>query len=432
MLALLADAACFHEVDSDIAQDVPLQLYSSAIIFSSPKGIVQERCMRTPTWIEQCNVVPAACSDLFRSYSTKRSADSTTHKLVYSVNGTLLASFFGQTVRLWNAVTGKACPTQRTKPQRWGASLTPDKSVFSPDNSGFAAVANTIVCLWHLTTDEACEMLLEHDEEVTSLAFSNDGSQLASATQKGTVALRNRTTGQIKHKLKAHHDTITMIVFSPDDTQLASASYDWSVRLWNTVTGQMCHVLKGHSDWVMAVAFSTDGTLLASACDDETIRLWNPMTGQLHRTLKGHESWIDRVTFSPCSSILASASHDGTIRLWDSGTGRQIHQLERPEMLPHLIFTRDSQNLLAGCASFPVNSISVSSDMDTTSTDLNELKVVPWDAWGSDDHTWIHCAGKRLLWLPRDYESHTWATYGNQIALARKDGEVKFLRIRYS
>jgi len=70
------------------------------------------------------------------------------------------------------------------------------------------------------------------------------------------------------------------VAFSHDGSLLASASADCTVRLWNPSTGQRVQTLEGHTCWVHTVAFSHDDSLLASASGDFTVRLWNPSTGQ--------------------------------------------------------------------------------------------------------------------------------------------------------
>jgi WD40 repeat protein len=65
------------------------------------------------------------------------------------------------------------------------------------------------------------------------------------------------------------------VAFSPDGTLLATASGDNTARLWDPVTGECVRTLTGHPEPVFAVAFSPDGTLLATASGDKTTRLWS-------------------------------------------------------------------------------------------------------------------------------------------------------------
>src|SRR5258705_4790432 len=85
-----------------------------------------------------------------------------------------------------------------------------------------------------------------------------------------------------------HSFMIKAIAFSPDGTLLASASGDETARLWEVATGREIHVLKGHGSHVSAVAFSPDGKTLASGSWDMTVKLWDPATRREVRKLRGN------------------------------------------------------------------------------------------------------------------------------------------------
>ena len=124
-------------------------------------------------------------------------------------------------------------------------------------------------------------------------------------------------------KLEGHTSWVTAVAFSPDGSLLASASNDKTVRLWNPQTGQEVQVLEGHTSWVTAVAFSHDGLLLASASYDATVRLWNPQTGQELRQIEV-TSYITTIEFSIDNQLLLTnrgtvavgraEAHKGTVQ----------------------------------------------------------------------------------------------------------------------
>ncbi len=128
----------------------------------------------------------------------------------------------------------------------------------------------------------------------------------------------------IKSNLPAQDDLIRTIgmgnlyciAYSPDGTKLASAGSSGYVYIWDINTGNVIDTLKGHTDDVRSVAFSPDGSKIASGSADNTIKLWDANTGALIRTFVGHTDYVLSVAFSPDGSKIASGCWDGTIKMW--------------------------------------------------------------------------------------------------------------------
>jgi WD40 repeat protein len=71
-----------------------------------------------------------------------------------------------------------------------------------------------------------------------------------------------------------HSLPVTSIAFSSDGTRMASSSFDRSVRIWDLFSGKCEAVLEGHEHYALKAQFSTDGKALVSRSYHE-FRLWN-------------------------------------------------------------------------------------------------------------------------------------------------------------
>ena len=167
-------------------------------------------------------------------------------------------------------------------------------------------------------------LLASHTREVRGVAWSPDGTQLASGSSDGTVRVWDAATGEELRVVGNHAGGVMSVAWSPDGTRLASGSADKSLQVWDAATGEQLRVLTGHTDTVASVAWSPDGTLLASGSADKSVQVWDAASGEKLRVLAGHTGDVTGVAWSPDGSQLASVSRDGTARVWDAASGEEL------------------------------------------------------------------------------------------------------------
>jgi len=156
--------------------------------------------------------------------------------------------------------------------------------------------------------------------KVNDLAFSADGSLLAAATGitglRGMAQLWDATSGHRLAQFGGHNDILYAVAFSPDGSLLATAGYDRDIKLWNLGDTSLVRTFSGHNGAVYDLAFSPDGTALASASGDQSVKLWRVADGERLDTLGQPEGEQFAVVFTPDGRHVLSAGADKRIHLW--------------------------------------------------------------------------------------------------------------------
>jgi WD40 repeat protein len=111
------------------------------------------------------------------------------------------------------------------------------------------------------------------DANAFSLDFDPTGSRIATAGPEG-VEIWNVESGPPVSVLEGQSGGVTDVAFSPDGSRLATSSDDGTVRLFEADTGAQQLVLPHSGCAVEDVSFSPDGTKLASTTQCDGVRIW--------------------------------------------------------------------------------------------------------------------------------------------------------------
>jgi len=204
---------------------------------------------------------------------------------------------------------------------------------FSPDGETIAAAAGAkdwgSVYLWNTASRRQASVVRGHTSYVYTLAYSKDGTLLASGSDDGTIQLWNTRSAKAERVLKGTGKSFMTVAFSPDMNLIASdynaprnsdflnQTNGGHVRFWNVKTGEVVDTFRAHELDAGIVAFSPDGKLLATGGFDGTIKIWDAAKRTLRATLRGHTSYVWSLAFSPDGKRLASGEHGQGAKIWD-------------------------------------------------------------------------------------------------------------------
>ena len=209
--------------------------------------------------------------------------------------------------------------------------------MFSPDGTVLAVPCSAGVWLYDVETGAEINLLIGHTKQVSSIAFSADGTKIAGLNRDNSIRLWDVRTGKSIHTLAGHTDSVDAIVFSPDGSTLASRSRGKIIRLWDVDTGEPVFSFERHQRWLSSIVFLPDGSTLVGDGTNRTIHSRNVSVVEVVPSLEGYLDAVKSVAFSPDGATLAIDfrnrsgvwGDESTIRLWDTRTGEILHTLAR-------------------------------------------------------------------------------------------------------
>jgi len=313
-------------------------------------------------------------------------AEEIVRALTFSPDGRLLATALGQTIKIWDALSGVELATlPKAGGSVYDLAFTPDRrmllsrsegdlielwvvpeealptagvigvdtasavapvdalqlqetvtdAVFSPDESNIGvSTASGAIWFWDLASGQAIPADSYHTDWVYRLAYNPAGTWLTSVSKDGDLQFTEWPRSYAAHDDEGQGE-LSALAYLPDGESVATSGQDGILRFWEMPYLASTLAIQAHPAWVWDVAVSPVVDLLATASADRSIKLWaikvQPIGDQqasLIRTLTGHTAAVWGVDFAPDGRMLASASWDQTVRLWDVSRGEQLAILQ--------------------------------------------------------------------------------------------------------
>lgn len=151
--------------------------------------------------------------------------------------------------------------------------------VFSPDGktllAGYERPQNMIIA-WDTATWQETAMFAHTTKRIDyhDILFTPDGQELVIATTESIeIRFMDIATERIVKEFSDHTRAPYQLAFSPDGSLLASASDDGTLRFWDLETDIQIKTIRTYYE-AGAVAFSPDGTLIAVSVWGKGVQVW--------------------------------------------------------------------------------------------------------------------------------------------------------------
>ncbi|MBL8819830.1 MAG: protein kinase [Planctomyces sp.] len=201
-----------------------------------------------------------------------------------------------------------------------------------------------------------------------ALAFSHDGSHLASASMEfdpSVVTIWDTTTGARVRDI-ATSETIIVLAFSADDRRLIAAAQN-GFTVFDAADGKIIQEHTLDSEAATCFAISDDAHTVIAGCGDGSVLVWNLNQSEDTTPSKfaAHRDHIRTVQLVPGTRRFVTTSDDRTICLWDADSHKSLWQVSlNSSPLSVSAISPDGQTLLVGDTEGLVHVISLENGVE--------------------------------------------------------------------
>lgn len=200
--------------------------------------------------------------------------------------------------------------------------------------------------LENLLLEDTLESALSLAQEIEKTELSDDQRDIwwDRTTNQNCIAGTLKSVQKIED---AHKQRVRSVAFSPDGSKIASGSEDASIKIWEN--SNCLQTINNPKDGVQSVAFSRYGSTIFSH-NKATIFALIDFTRKTHTSLyfKGHEPYIKSIAVSPDGKKIASCSSDQKVKVWNSQTGACLRTFVSKFPVHAVSFSPDSNYIISG------------------------------------------------------------------------------------
>ena len=220
---------------------------------------------------------------------------------------------------------------------------------YTQDGTRLALTTSIGIWLYDTINFTPIYLLKKHENDAIYLAFSPDGSILATAEHPGVIHIWETDSGEHKHELM-NEGGVNHIIFSNDGEKLGALGVDGSIRFWDTITWEEIAVYPDlvhlHKQNIRGLDLSSNSFLLALGDVNGKISVMEPISGKEIQTYNQHNGLVVDVKFSTDDELLASAGGvDNTIHVRDNLSAELKLSIENQPGADKLTFSPDNSHI---------------------------------------------------------------------------------------
>ena len=267
-------------------------------------------------------------------------------------------------------------------------------------------------------------------DDLISVGWSANGSQIVSGSHDNTVRIWDTATGNLISSLAGYPRGKKLRTPSPDGTMIAVGSnFASDVYIFDAATGNRIRTFDSGADRIfISVLWSPDGSMLAENNNDNKIRIWNPLTGELRATLdREYNNSQSVLAWSSDSKKLAIISGDENILMWNRENG-ELQTILVPvniENTDQLAWSPDSKNIAFGGSSMnKIRILDVLNGQIVSTFKLDSSGLLGEIAWSPDGNHIASPLGQSAIGI--------WNVKTNQLVRTLNGHNHKVLSLAWS